>query len=328
MTTIEGKNVVVTGGAGFIGSHLVGRLVERDPARITVIDDLSTGKLENLSEFSDIVNLTADLLDDVTASTVAGADVVFHLAVRNVRASIKDPVENMRVNSQGTLAVLDALRGAGGGSFVYVSSSEVYGTPDDLEFTERTLPQPTTVYGAGKLAGELLTNAYSRTYGLETRVIRPFNSYGPRSHFEGDSGEVIPKFILRALAGLPLLIHGDGKQTRDFMYVEETAEWLARLGEEPSIKGKTVNIGTGIETSIIHLAELVISKTGSESSIEFIEERPGDLPRLCADVSKVSELVDFGLSVDIGIGLDRTIDYFGQFDPAALLETEVARTWG
>jgi len=327
VTKLKGSKIVVTGGAGFIGSHLVRKLVERDPEQLTVVDDLSTGRRENLEGVSGIEIVEADLLDGLATKTVAGGDVVFHLAVRNVRASIKDPLENMRVNSQGTHAVLDALRQGSGGSFVYVSSSEVYGVPEGLEFTESVVPQPTTVYGAGKLSGELLTNAYHRSYGLETRIIRPFNSYGPRSHFEGDSGEVIPKFILRALAGLPLLIHGDGTQTRDFMYVEETAEWLARLADEQSVENQTVNIGTGVETRILHLAEMILAKTASMSPIEFIEERPGDLPRLRADVSKVSELVDFELSVDLSAGLDRTIDYFSHFDPLALLEAEVARTW-
>jgi UDP-glucose 4-epimerase len=295
--------------------------------RITVIDDLSTGKMENLGGYEDVRVLVHDLEDNASTCVVAEADVVFHLAVRNVRASIKDPIENMRVNSQGTIAMLDALRRGGTGSFVYVSSSEVYGIPENLDFSEMTLPEPTTVYGAGKLAGEFLTKAYSRTYGLETRVIRPFNNYGPRSHFEGDSGEVIPKFVLRALAGVPLLIHGDGTQTRDFMYVEETAKWLSRLAEEPSIENQTVNIGTGVETSILGLAEVVLSKTGSNSSVEFTEERPGDLPRLRAEVSKVTELVDFELSTDLNAGLDQTIEYFSHFNPVELLEAERANTW-
>jgi UDP-glucose 4-epimerase len=213
------------------------------------------------------------------------------------------------------------------GSFVYVSSSEVYGIPPDGAYTERSLPSPTTVYGAGKLSGEFLTRAYAETYGLETRIVRPFNSYGPRSHFEGDSGEVIPKFILRALAGLPLVIHGSGEQTRDFMFVSEAARWLVELSGVLSLVGRVVNIGTGVETRIIDLAASVLDEVGSKSPVVHGESRPGDLPRLVADTSLVRTACDFHLDVGLREGLKRTIAWFRDQDVEALLSQEVEEPW-
>lgn len=325
---LGGSAMVVTGGAGFIGSHLVERLLDEDPSQIVVVDDLSTGSVENVASGSEQIRLMeSGVTTPEAASVCADADIVFHLAVRNVRASLGRPIENFDVNAVGTLRVLEAMRGGRRGRFVYVSSSEVYGIPEALDFTETTVPRPTTVYGAGKLAGEHVTLAYHRTYGLETVVIRPFNNFGPRSHFEGDSGEVIPKFILRALAGRPLLIHGDGSQTRDFMFVRDTADWLARLGEMDGLVGQTVNIGTGIERSVADLAGLILEATNSASTIEYGDPRPGDLPRLCADITKVRSLTEFALPTSFEAGLAETIDHFAGQNVERLLEMEQERTW-
>lgn len=321
--------VVVTGGAGFIGSHLVDRLAEAGARDIVVIDDLSTGSEQNLAHLGDRIELiVGDCADPSIAERAGDADTVFHLAVRNVRASIGEPRENLRVNALGTLEMLEALRNGSRGSFVYVSSSEVYGVADVDRFTEDALPQPTTVYGAGKLAGEHIALAYARTYGMRTSVVRPFNNYGPRSHFEGDSGEVIPKFILRALAGQPLHIHGTGTQTRDFMYVEDTAAWLVELAMNPRLDGRVVNIGYGREVSVNELAAQVLTTTGSDSMVVRGDPRPGDLPRLLADVALVRDLSEYRPRVGFEEGLRRTIEYFAGFDdPAELLKLEEERNW-
>lgn len=326
--TFEGRSVVVTGGAGFIGGHLVESLVDRG-AQVTVIDDLSTGSLANLQScVADVEFVEGDCCRHDIAAHVADAELVLHLAVRNVRASIRDPRENFRVNADGTLELLEAMRHGRQGRFVYVSSSEIYGTAAAGEFSEETLPAPTTVYGAGKLAGELITLAYHRTYEMDTFVVRPFNNYGPRSHFEGDSGEVIPKFILRALAGQPLLVHGDGSQTRDFMYVEDTADWLCELALMESLTGGVFNIGYGREVTVNELARLILDMTGVTAPIKHVEDRPGDLPRLLADVNLIRNHSDYHPRVGFEDGLRRTIAYFATLgDAATLLADERAENW-
>ena len=323
------KRIVVTGGAGFVGSHLVERLAASSDADIVVIDDLSTGSAENLRSVSDRVDLVVgDCGVPSIAEVAARADLVFHLAVRNVRASIGEPRENLRVNAVATLEVLEAMRAGAQGRFLYVSSSEVYGVAHADRFSEVVVPRPTTIYGAGKLAGEHIALAYHHTYGMDTAVVRPFNNFGPRSHFEGDSGEVIPKFILRAIAGLPLHVHGDGTQTRDFMYVEDTAAWLVDLADEPTFSGEVVNIGYGIEIAVNTLAHEILRLTGSSSSIEHGPARPGDLPRLLADVAKVRSIVPYAPVVDFTEGLRRTVEYFKDLgDPTDLLDQEQQRTW-
>lgn len=325
---LRAKSVLVTGGAGFIGGHLVQSLVDRG-AEVTVIDDLSTGSIANLDGCRSAIEfIEGDCCEPDVAAQVADSDLVLHLAVRNVRASIRDPKENFRVNADGTLELLEAMRHGRRGRFVYVSSSEIYGTAVAGEFSEETLPAPTTVYGAGKLAGELLTLAYYRTYNMDTVVIRPFNNYGPRSHFEGDSGEVIPKFILRALAGEPLLVHGDGTQTRDFMYVEDTADWLCELALTERLSGGVFNIGYGREVTVNELARLILERTGATAPVRHVKPRPGDLPRLLADVKLIRKHSDYTPRVGFEEGLERTIAYFrAKGDPAELLAEERAENW-
>lgn len=319
-------SAVVTGGAGFIGSHLVEHLCSAG-CRVTVVDDLSTGSRANLASTpAELVE--ADVADPAVAPVFASAEIVFHLAVRNVRASLTKPAENLAVNAAGTLSVLEAMRKGDRGRFVYVSSSEVYGDAPVEVFHEDVLPSPTTVYGAGKLAGEHVALAYHRSYGMDSRVIRPFNHYGPRSHFEGDSGEVIPKFVLRALAGRELVVHGDGSQTRDFSYVGDTPPWFVRIAEHPGLVGRTVNIGTGTEVSVSRLAEVVRAATGSRSPVRHGEARPGDLPRLLAGTERLREVMpDFALPTTLEEGISATVAWFGGFDVEALLEREVSRTW-
>ena len=177
-------------------------------------------------------------------------EVVFHLACLGVRHSISHPLENHWTNAEGTLVICEAARNAKVKRLLYCSSSEVYGTAQSVPMDESHPTHPCTVYGASKLAGEAYALAYHRTFGLDSLVIRPFNTYGPRSHHEGESGEVIPKSIVRALNGKEVLVFGEGEQTRDFTYVEDTADGLITAAECNAMVGEIFNIGSRFEISI------------------------------------------------------------------------------
>ncbi len=261
---LDGRTVLVTGGAGFIGSHLVDAL---QSCRVRILDDLSTGRTANLAsacQRPDVSLIRGDVRDrDCVAKALDGVDAVFHLACRGVRHSIGNPLDNHEVNATGTLVLLSEARRAGVERFLHVSSSEVYGTARQVPMDEDHPTFPETVYGASKLAGECCARAFHRTYGFPSIIVRPFNNFGPRSHHEGDSGEVIPRFVVWALNGRAPIIFGDGTQTRDFIYVEDTAFWLIRAAECDDLVGQTINLGSGEETAIGALAEMVYHEVGN-----------------------------------------------------------------
>lgn len=329
---ITGKQIIVTGGAGFIGSELCRQLVERG-ASVIVIDNLVNGKIENLSEVdeSQILFKQCDIREqERVGKLMQGAEVVFHLATLGVRHSIHSPVENHMVNAGGTLGLLTEARKAGVKRFVHVSTSEVYGTGITVPMNEEHPTFPMTVYGASKLAGEGYARAFYRTYEYPTVVIRPFNTYGPRSHHEGDSGEVIPKMMLRAMADKPLVVFGDGEQTRDFIYVEDCAHGILETGLCDAAIGETINIGSGKEITINRLAEL-IKKAVGKAEIEVVHEkqRPGDTLRLYADISCAKDLIGFKPSVRMEEGLEKLHAWYQAQGKSAenLLKHEKVHNW-
>src|SRR5204862_281731 len=233
-------------------------------------------------------------------------------------------------NASGTLRLLEASRAAGAPKFVYVSSSEVYGTAQWVPMQEDHPTFPCTVYGGSKLAGEAYARAFHRTYGYPTIVVRPFNTYGPRSHHEGDSGEVIPKFMLRCLAGKPMVIFGDGTQTRDFTYVEDSARGILQAGFSDQTVGETVNLGRGSEISIHDLAREVAHVLGRPNApVVYDEPRPGDVLRLYACMDKARGLFGYAPTVTFRAGLTRLWDWYKGLarSPAELLEQERVRNW-
>ena len=281
---MQNQRVLVTGGAGFIGSELVRQLAGHGFA-VRIVDNLVNGRRENLDGvLSENVELVvADIRDGKSmTSLVRDVDIIFHLACLGVRHSIHSPMENHEVNATATLGLLNIARRISVKRFVYVSTSEVYGMVVTAEpLTEEQPTFPMTVYGASKLAGECYTRAFWNTYQYPTVILRPFNAYGPRCHHEGDSGEVIPKFMLRCLAGKPMIIFGDGSQTRDFTYVGDTAGGILAAGMSDASVGQTFNLGTGKEIRVLELANTIRQILDRpQAEIMHAEPRPGDVARL------------------------------------------------
>ena len=329
---MQNQQVLVTGGAGFIGSELV-RLLAEQSFGVRVVDNLVNGKRENLDGVlsRDVELVVADIRDKKAMMPLfRDVDIVFHLACLGVRHSIHSPVENQEVNASATLGLLSTARDGGVKRFVYVSTSEVYGMVQTAPVAEGHSTWPATVYGASKLAGEAYARAFWYTYGYPTVVVRPFNAYGPRCHHEGDSGEVIPRFMLRCLAHRPMIIFGDGKQTRDFTFVSDTAAGILAAGLSDASVGQTINLGSGKEIKINVLARMiaeVVGRPGAE--VVHAERRPGDVVRLLSDSSKAKKLLGFKTTVELRDGLVRLHDWYESQgkSPEELLEQEIERNW-
>lgn len=324
--------ILVTGGAGFIGSHLCEHLVALGK-RVVVLDNFRNGKRENLTfaggEALEVIE--GDIVDPaICVRALRGVDTVYHLACLGVRHSLHSPVENHQVNALGTLNVLEAAKATGVKRFVYVSTSEIYGRATEFPITEDCTPWPLTVYGSSKLAGEHYARSYFECWNLPVVCVRPFNNYGPRSHFEGDSGEVIPRFLLRALAGQRPVIFGDGGHTRDFLYVNDCAETLVKIAASDALVGQVVNLGYGEELRIDMLARTVVEAVGRPDLEPIFEApRPADVPKLWVDTSKLKRAINFRPRVSLREGLGQTAEYFKALyreNPAALGQI-ITKNW-
>jgi UDP-glucose 4-epimerase len=321
--------VLVTGGAGFIGSHLVDRIITEGHS-VTVLDNFASGKREHLEPAlatGRLKLIEGSILSEFDLSTALdGVEVVFHLAVECVRKSLGDPINNHAINATGTLMTLEAARRHKVRRFIYCSSSEVYGNCSAGKLIEDVaVCAPTTVYGAAKLAGELYTLAFWRTYGLPAVVVRPFNAFGPREHDRGMLAEVIPRFAIKVLNGRSPIVFGDGSQGRDFTYVTDTAEGLWRAATCDELIGGTVNLGWGRLITIRQVAEEMIRHCRrNDVSVIFAPERPGDIQSLIADTEKARKILGFQPSMDFAEGIRRYIKWFKDRhpNPAALLEAD------
>ena len=329
---VKNKRVLVTGGAGFIGSHLVDALYKNN--HVIILDNFSSGKRENIQhhqENPDVEIVTGDIRDKALLYKITrDIDIVYHLAVQCLRVSIKDPEINHEVNATGTLNLCMASLQNSVERFVYISSSEVYGTAVRVPMDENHPCEPMTVYGASKLAGEVYSLAYNRTYGLNSIVARPFNTYGPREHFEGAYGEVIPKFVLRVLNNEPPVIFGDGTQTRDFTYVTDTVMGIIMASECDAMIGQTVNIASGTETSVNTLSEIITRKLSRENLRPVYEKnRPGDVKRHLSAISKAQKTFEYTPRVDIEQGLQHYIEWFKSknYNYAELAKQDIIFNW-
>jgi UDP-glucose 4-epimerase len=309
--------VVVTGGAGFIGANLCARLT-RDPAvdEVIAVDDLSTGARQNLETTSASGRsarlVEADISDGAMLGDVFGqADAVVHLAARpSVPRSLADPVRSHQVNATGTVEVLEAARRAGNLHVVVASSSSVYGSNPTLPKTESLATLPLSPYAASKLAAEAYALAYQSSFGLPILAFRFFNVFGPLQPAGHAYAAVVPTFIDAALAGRPLPVHGDGKQSRDFTFVGTVSEVLADAVKRRVTSGEPVNLAFGTRTDLLEIIELLTDIVGRPLDVEHLDPRVGDVRHSQADNSHLVELFPDVQPVALRDGLAQTVEWF------------------
>lgn len=318
----EGKKVCVTGGAGFIGGHLVDALFGLG-AIISIIDDLSTSTTQNLAELIDLDPervrfVHASILDDAAlAQAVQGAGVIFHLAAQaSVPRSITEPERNFAVNALGTLRVAEAARQAGVGRVVYSASSSAYGDPPGASATdskrEESVPMPLSPYAASKLSGEHVMRAWAASYGLSTVSLRYFNIFGPRQAADSPYSGVIAIFCKKLLAGETPAIFGDGQQSRDFTYVTNAVLANLLAGSSPKrLSGEVFNIGAGYAVTLVELFRMIAERTGMPHvSPTFAPARAGDVRHSLADVGAAAESLGYRPITSLDEGLDATVAWY------------------
>jgi UDP-glucose 4-epimerase len=307
---------LVTGGAGFIGSHLVERLLRDHPSGLVrVLDDFSTGSMANLpfaaaaGERLEIVRGDIRDLADVERAT-AGAGVVFHqAAMRSVPRSVADPLGANLSNVTGTLHVLEAARRAGVRRVVYASSSSVYGDRPELPKQEEQPPAPISPYAVSKAAGEQYAAVWHRLYGVETVGLRYFNVFGPRQDPASEYAAVIPRFILWGLRGEPLEVHGDGQQSRDFTYIDNVVEANCLAAEAPEAAG-VFNVGCGDRVSLLDIIGRLERLLGRPLERRHTPPRAGDVAHTLADIGRAKRLLGYTPLAGFDEGFERTVDYF------------------
>ncbi len=306
----RGELAVVTGGAGFIGSHLAAALIAEGLA-VRVVDDLSTGRAANLDHLAGRFEWTeGDLADPAVAKrAVTGAAVVFHqAAVPSVPRSVADPLESHRTGPTATINVLEAARAAGVRRVIFAASSSAYGETAELPKVESMRPDPLSPYAAGKLAGEHYVRVYARTMGLDGVSLRYFNVYGPRQDPSSPYSGVIARFATAMAAGHRPTIYGDGLQTRDFTYVDNAvqANLLAMRTPTP-LDGRALNVGTGRRVSLLDLVAALNDLLGTDLAPEFQPPRAGDVRDSQADLSAIAATLGYAPAVGFEEGLRRTL---------------------
>jgi len=303
------QKVLVTGGAGFIGSHVVDRLTDQGHYDVTVMDNLVTGRLENLTHHGEAVRF---INADISAPSAWEAlnfipDYIIHLAAQvSVPASFEDPAYCHRVNVSGFLNMLDFARVSKVKKVVYASSSAIYGDQGERKIKESDTPNPLSPYGASKLLNEWYAAKYHQWFGVSSIGLRFFNVYGPRQLNDSPYSGVIAKFTICAKAKKPIMIFGDGDQTRDYVFVADVAE-IVSLSMLSAISCEVLNVGTGHSKSLLEIVEYLTNIFGRKINVEFSTARVGDIKHSAADISKQIAELGFLKHVDLQDGLKTLI---------------------
>ena len=303
---------LVTGGAGFIGSNIVETLVKKGE-KVRVIDNFVSGKRENLSPFLDKIELIeGDIRDlELLKKITKGVDYILHqAALRSVPKSVANPVPYNEVNVGGSLNVLLAAKEAGVKRVVFASSSSIYGDTETFPEKEFFLPLPISPYAASKLAGEHYCHVFSAIYGLETVSLRYFNVFGPRQSLESQYAVVVPRFIISMLNNESPPVYGNGRQSRDFTYIDNVVEANVLAAITPKISGEVFNIACGKDYTVLDLVERLNKIVGKDLKPKFTSPRPGDVPRTLADIAKAQKLLKLKIKVDFEQGLKESVDWF------------------
>jgi len=306
------SSYLVTGGAGFIGSNIVEALIEKGE-KVKVIDNFVSGKRENLSCLSGKIKLIEGDIRDLPLlkKATSGVDFILHqAALRSVPKSVGDPTSYNEVNVNGTLNVLLAAKEAKVKRVVFASSSSIYGETTLFPEKEAHLPAPISPYAASKIAGEHYCHVFSKTYGVETVSLRYFNVFGPRQSLESQYAVVVPKFIISMLNNQSPPIHGDGKQSRDFTYIDNVVEANILAATAPGISGEVFNVACGSDYTVLALVECLNKIMGKDLKPEFTPPRPGDVQRTLADISKAQRLMKLRIKVNFEQGLKKSVEWF------------------
>jgi len=318
--SLKNKSLLVTGGAGFMGSHLVDRLVKEDPDNLVVVDNFFLGKESNLKDAKQVYpNLkiyNQDASDLQAMSKIMNdenVDVVFNLAVVPLLVSLTKPKWTFEQNVNMTVVVCELAREDLFETLIHFSSSEAYGTCEYAPMDEKHPLDPRTPYAASKAASDQLVFSYWNAFDIDASIIRPFNNYGPRQN-EGSYAGVIPLTIKRILAGQPPVVYGDGKQTRDYLFVTDTVDAAVKVYERKSTRRRVLNIASGKEVSIESVISTISEYLDTEKKqIVYEPERPGDVRRHIANTFLAEDLLGFKPTIDLNAGLKRTIEWYRDY---------------
>ena len=317
MPRIKGKTVLVTGGAGFIGSHLTDRLLAEGAAKVVVVDNFFLGKMENLEParqaYGDRLVVVRDdaRMFGVMQAVIEReqAEVVFNLATLQLKYSFFNPIDAYQVNVDIMRTLLTLLKMGAFATLIHTSTSEAYGSMVHEPMDENHPLYPTTPYAAGKAAADMMALSFRNVLGLDVAIVRPFNNYGPRQN-DGDYAAIIPQTARRILQGLPPILEGDGEQTREFVFVEDTTRAFLTVYENEASRGQIINIGTGREVSMRELVEKIAAYYGYTGPFDIHPGRRADVRRMRASGDKAAALLGYRPEYTLETGLPRALDWF------------------
>lgn len=313
---LKNKSVLVTGGAGFIGSHLVDRIIkEEEPEKVIILDNFFLGKQRNIEQAMKNENVKLYYQDAahyekmLNILKIEGVDVVFNLAVIPLLTSHEFPKITCEDNINITLTILELLKNGYYDTLIHCSSSEACGSAMESIMDENHPLNPTTPYAASKAACDLLVRSYENTFGLDISIARPFNNYGPRQN-EGSYAGVIPITIKRIMNNEPPIIYGDGLQTRDYIYVEDTVNGFIEIYNTKKTRGKLINLASGEEKTILYMIQAIAKEMGYEGKIDFQPPRKADVRRHKGDITLAKKLFNFNPAITFETGIKKTVEWY------------------